>query len=91
MVHNYSYAVVRLWDWLDMLNASLNPLEREITAGDLDLVYRDGQGYAGTQGLRGSAYYRWSAPAASIPAAVPPSPTPEPPSGPKVIPVFPGA
>ena len=78
-VHKYSYAVVRLWDWLPMLNELFNPYEREITADDLDLVYRGDQGYVGTQGLRGSWYYGWAAPAAVIES---PAPTPE--AGPRI-------
>ena len=72
-VHKYSYAVVLLSDWLPMLNELFNPYDRELTADDLDLVYRGEQGYAGTQGLRGSWYYSWAAPAAAI---APPTPTP---------------
>lgn len=91
MVHGYSYAVVRLWDWLTMLNGSLNPTEGEITAADLDLVYRSERGFTATQELRGAWYYSWTPPAAPA-AAVPPAPepTPEVPAGPKIITVFPG-
>jgi len=92
-VHGYSYAVVRLWDWLTMLNGGLNPTEREITAADLDLVYRGEQGFTATGELRGAWYYSWTppaAPAAAVPSAPAPAVTPEPPAGPKIITVFPG-
>ncbi len=89
-VHKYSYAVVRLWDWLTMLNESFNPTDREITAADLDLVYRGENGFTGTQALRGAWYYSWTAPVAA-PAATPgPEPTPEPSDGPRIITVTPG-
>ena len=95
MVHGYSYAVVRLRDWLAMLNQSLSPGEREITAADLDLVYRGETGYAATGELRGAWYCSWTPPAAAPAAARPtpvPSPaeTPEPSAGPKIITVIPG-
>ncbi len=91
-VHGYSYAVVRLWDWLAMLNGGLNPTDREITAADLDLVYRGERGFTGTQELRGAWYYSGTPPVAPA-AAVPPAtePTPEVPAGPKIISVYPGA
>jgi LCP family protein required for cell wall assembly len=91
-VHGYSYAVVRLWEWLAMLNESLAPAGQEFTPSDLDLVYSGETGYAGTQGLRGSWYYRWTPPAAA-PAPTPaptPVPTPEPSAGPNIITVVPG-
>ena len=92
MVHKYSYAVVRLEDWLTMLNVSLNPTEREITAADLDLVYRGGNGFTATGELRGAWYYSWTPPAApvSVQAAPIPEDRPEPSAGPKIITVFPG-
>ena len=91
MVHNYSYAVVKLRDWLGMLNESLNPSDREITASDLDVVYRGEQGYTGTQELRGSWYYSWTPPAPAPAAPVPaPVQTAAPTPGPQIITVVPG-
>lgn len=93
-VHKYSYAVVRLGDWLAMLNDSLNPTEREITAADLDLVYRGSGGFTATGELRGAWYYSWTPPAApaAVQSAPPPLPeeTPEPAAGPRIITVIPG-
>lgn len=83
-VHGYSYAVVSLNSWLAMLNESLNPFERDITASDLDLVYREGGGFVGTKGLRGGWYYARSANAAT------PEESPLPVAGPRVITVMPG-
>ena len=91
MVHNYSYAVVKLRDWLGMLNESLNPSDRESTASDLDVVYRGEQGYTGTQELRGSWYYSWTPPAPAPAAPVPvPVQTAAPTPGPQIITVVPG-
>ncbi len=88
-VHQYSYAVVRLQDWLNMLNESLKPTDREITAADLDLVYRGENGFAGTRELRGAWYYSWTAPVAAPAPA--PEPTPAAPEGPRIITVTPSA
>lgn len=38
-VDGYSYTILELDPWLDMINRCLNPLERPITAADLDVVY----------------------------------------------------
>ena len=57
-VHGYSYAVVRLWAWLDMINESLNPYDRELGIMDLNAVYTVwGGGYAGTQGYLDGDWY----------------------------------
>ena len=100
-IHGYSYAVVRLWDWLHVINESLNPFDEAITAADLDLVYRSGGGFAATGALRGGGYYARtqpvSAPAVQAPpagtpeaAAEDPAPTETPAPGPKIITVTPG-
>lgn len=57
LLMGYSYAVPRLYEWLDMLNASLNPFERELGMWDLNMVYCDGDGYAGTQGYLDGMWY----------------------------------
>ena len=94
-VHGYSYAVVDLDAWLPLLNERLNPGEREITAEDLDLVFRSGGVFASTTTLLGSGYYSWTPPAAAAPAPAPepvpaplPAETAEP--GPRIITVVPG-
>lgn len=57
MIAGYSYAVVNLWPWLEMVNQQLRPFDREIQPGDLDLVYAASDGYAATTWLRGEEYY----------------------------------
>ena len=55
----YSYAVPELDEWLEMLNTRLNPYDHELGMWDLNMVYCDGTGYAGTQGyLDGDWYYQ---------------------------------
>lgn len=72
LINGYSYAVLRLEEWLGMVNEHLNPFSAPITAGDVDIVYKSGNGYAGTRGLADGSYY--------ITPAAPPQPvyTPEP-------------
>ena len=57
-IQNYSYAVPHIDEWLSMLNSTINPLDREIGYGDLDIVYCGwAGGYGATTGLDGAWYY----------------------------------
>lgn len=84
MVHSLSYTFVELYDWLDMINAHLNPYTTPITAANVDIVYRSGGSICCTGELRGAWYYQESAaePAETPPADVTivpePSETPSP-------------
>ena len=94
-IHGYSYAVLELGPWLEMINEHLNPYETPVTAADLDLVYRVGSSYTSTMVLRGSWYYYQTlspAPLAAEPEPVPEEPTEEPeaPAMPQIITVLPG-
>lgn len=68
IISGYSYAVLDLEPWLDMLNLRLKPFETDIGPEQLDLVYRSGEGYAGTAGLRGADYYLTTPAPVSAPA-----------------------
>ncbi|MBR5094681.1 MAG: LCP family protein, partial [Oscillospiraceae bacterium] len=57
-IRGYSYAVLELDDWLELVDAYLDPYERSIGRGDVDVVYRSGGVYTGTAGLRDPGYYR---------------------------------
>ena len=58
LLQGYSYAVVNLYEWLDMLNSCLNPYDRELGIMDLNAVYTVwGGGYAGTQGYLDGDWY----------------------------------
>lgn len=61
-ISGYSYAVIDLYPWLDMVNTYLNPYDSEVGYGNVNIVYRDGGGYAATTSLLGAWYY--AAPAA---------------------------
>lgn len=69
-INGYSYAVLRLDEWLDMVNEHLNPFSTPITAADVDIVYKSGNSYAGTRPLADESYYN--------PPAYTPEPLPEP-------------
>ena len=57
LLQGYSYAVPQLWEWIDMVNTCLNPFETELGMWNMNLVYIDGAGYAGTQGYLDGAWY----------------------------------
>ena len=57
-IHGYSYAVPKIWEWIEMLNSYFNPFETELGYGSLNIVYWDGQHYEVTVGsLEGEWYY----------------------------------
>ena len=58
-VQGMSYVIIYLGQWLDYLNAYLNPFNEPITANNLDLIYADSNGRltATTGTIRGSD--RW--------------------------------
>ena len=58
MVQGLSYTFVQLYDWLDMINAHLNPYTTPITAANVDIVYRSGGAICCTGELRGAWYYQ---------------------------------
>ena len=56
-IGGYSYAVIVLYDWLNMINEHLNPYVQEITASDLNVMYNDIYGYGCTREVAGGWYY----------------------------------
>lgn len=56
-IGGYSYAVIVLYNWLDMINEYLNPYTQEITSADLDVMYNDIYGYGCTREVQGGWYY----------------------------------
>lgn len=57
MIGGYSYAVIVLYDWLNMINEHLNPYVQELTVNDLDVMYNDIYGYGCTREVQGGWYY----------------------------------
>ena len=57
LLQGYSYAIPHLWEWLKLVNSSLNPFETPIEMWNMNLVYYDGARYAGTQGYLDGAWY----------------------------------
>lgn len=70
-IHGYSYAVLDIYPWIDMINELLNPYEEAVSFENLDVVYKDGENYKSTAYILGADYYR----PAPRPTVVP---TPEP-------------
>lgn len=56
-IGGYSYAVIVLYNWLDMINEHLNPYTQEITAADLNVMYNEIFGYGCTREVQGGWYY----------------------------------
>ncbi len=71
IISGYSYQVLDLPAWLDLVNQRLNPFDTPIGWENVDLVYRSGGGFAGTAGLRDPAYYE--DPPATAPVSAPES------------------
>ena len=57
IIAGYSYAVLDLNDWLQLVNDYLNPFDAPIVPSDIDIVYRLGDSFVGTLGLRDEEYY----------------------------------
>ena len=94
-VHELSYTFLDLYDWLDMVNSTINPYTTPVTEGKLDLVYLHNGAACCTTVLNGAYYYQLGKqeaapvqqPAAvslSEPAAPAEEPAPTPPPQPQV-------
>ena len=67
-----SYVLLQVSPWLDLINEYLNPFETPIRWGNVDIVYRSGNGVGCTGSLRDPDYYL--PPATPSPAPAEPSP-----------------
>ncbi len=56
-VHDYSYAFIDLYDWINMVNECLNPFKAQVGEGDLDIVYLMGGSVYCTGILRDPGYF----------------------------------
>ena len=56
-VHELSYTFLDLYNWIDMVNACLNPGAAPVGEGQLDLVYLRGGEVCCTAALQGVAYF----------------------------------
>ena len=94
-MHELSYTFLDLYDWLDMVNSTINPYTTPVTEGKLDLVYLHNGAACCTTVLNGAYYYQLGKqetapvqqPAAvslSEPAAPAEEPAPTPPPQPQV-------
>lgn len=53
----YSYAVILVYQWRDMINEVLNPYSQPLTINDLNVVYKDVFGYGCTREVQGGWYF----------------------------------
>ena len=53
----YSYAVILVYQWRDMINEVLNPYSQPLTINDLNVVYKDVFGYGCTRETQGAWYF----------------------------------
>ncbi len=83
-LQGYSYAIPRLGPWLELVNQKLNPYAHQVTAENVDIVYRSEGRYRCTGKLQGDWYYAEPGPD----PLVTPTPT-EDPAGPTIISVTP--
>ena len=60
MVQGLSYTFLNLYDWLEMVNAKLNPYSQPVTEGQLDLVYLYGGNVCCTSQINGMSYFSQS-------------------------------
>lgn len=56
-IYKYSYAVINLDDWVQMINEHLNPYNTPVTADNLDVVYNTPYGYGCTGVMYDPGYY----------------------------------
>ena len=75
IIQGYSYAVLELDPWVNMINDRLNPYESEVSAYNLDIVYTNGSDFYSTSYLKGADYYLPSEPQAPITTPAVPTPT----------------
>lgn len=50
LIKGISYVFVHIDDWIDMINSYLNPLDEPVTAKNVNLVIKAGDGYFSTRG-----------------------------------------
>lgn len=76
-VQNLSYAFLDLYDWLEMVNAQLNPFSAQIGEGNLDLVYLYNGNVCCTTVLNGPGYYELGRSQSGSGESAEPAPEPE--------------
>ena len=57
-VHSLSYTFLDLYDWLELVNTTINPYTTPVTEGKLDLVYLHNGAACCTTVLNGAYYYQ---------------------------------
>lgn len=85
-VHSLSYTFLNLYDWLEMVNSTINPYTTPVTEGKLDLVYLHNGAACCTTVLNGAYYYQLDKQetAPKPVSVVETQPEPEPPAEPEI-------
>lgn len=82
-VQALSYTFLNLYNWIDMVNTTINPYNTPVTEGMLDVVYLHGGAVCCTTVLNGAYYYQLgkqeTAPVQEQPLELAAQPEPEPP------------
>lgn len=81
-VQQLSYTFLDLYNWIDLINSTINPYTTPVSEGNLDVVYLHNGAACCTTVLNGAYYYQLgsqqSAPAQEQPAELAAEPEPEP-------------
>lgn len=81
-VQQLSYTFLDLYNWIDLINSTINPYTTPVSEGNLDLVYLHNGAACCTTVLNGAYYYQLgsqqSAPAQEQPVELAAEPEPEP-------------
>ena len=86
MVSGYSYAVLDINEWLQMVNDYINPYGTQVGYGNVDIVYISGNSFAATTTLQGDwYYYQTPQPTVSPETVITASPETPTPTGPAII------
>lgn len=70
MIQSHSYAVLKVWEYADMINEYINPYEQQISPYSLEVVYKEGDRYFCTGEIADPDYYISPEPAVSPEAAI---------------------
>lgn len=68
-IQSYSYAVLDVWDFVDMVNEYINPYDQPVSPYSLDVVYKQGDAYFCTGTIQDPDYYIQPTP---VPAPIEP-------------------
>lgn len=74
MIQDHSYAVLKLWEFVDMVNEYINPYAQPVSPYSLDVVYMEGNAFFCTGTIQDPDYYIMPTPTPSPDPSRPQSP-----------------